>query len=268
MIQFNLNTSNLYSRSPLISILLLAILFMSVGPANADPLQDSINTSIANTRQEAKLQQRIDKLDDETRAMLDEYLSLSRELEQLSVYNDQLQRLVSSQVEEKSSILRQMNALELTQREIVPLTLRMLAWLEELISLDLPFLTDERTQRVAHLNTLMDRADVTIGEKYRRLLEAYQIELEYGRTIEAYRGELQSDGQARTVDFLRIGRIGLYYLTLDRDEAGHWNHETNTWEALPDRYQYRIRDGLRMARKQAAPDLLRLPVSAAVEVQP
>ena len=30
-------------------------------------------------------------------------------------------------------------------------------------------------------------------------------------------------------EFLRIGRIGLYYLSLDGKEVGHWN---NGWEEL------------------------------------
>lgn len=243
-------------------------LFTSSALAAKDPLQQSIDTSIANTRQEAKLQQRIDKLDDETQAMLEAYQRLSRELEVLKVYDDQLQRLVASQEEEKSSLNQQMQALELTQQEIVPLMLRMVDWLAEFVSIDQPFLPEERRRRIDQLQALMDRADVSVGEKYRRVLEAYQIEMEYSRTIEASRGELQSGDTTRTVDFLRMGRVGLYYLTLDRKEVGHWNTNSGAWEVLPSRYNLPIRNGLRIARKQAAPDLLRLPVAAPQEVAP
>jgi hypothetical protein len=236
--------------------------------AAKDPLSQSIDTSIANTRQEAKLQQRIDKLDDETKSMLEEYQTLSRELEILKVYDDQLQRLVVSQAEEKTSIQQQMQTLDMTQREIVPLMLRMVKSLDEFVGLDLPFLPEERHNRIKQLEALMDRADVSVGEKYRRVLEAYQIEMDYSRTIEATRGELHSGDQPRTVDFLRIGRVGLYYLTLDRKEAGFWNNSSGAWEVLPDRYNLPVRNGLRIARKQAAPDLLRLPVSAPREAKP
>ncbi|MEN8168215.1 MAG: DUF3450 domain-containing protein [Pseudomonadota bacterium] len=236
--------------------------------AAKDPLSRSIDASIDNTRQEARVQQRIEKLDDETKTMLEEYQRLSRELDVLTVYDDQLQRLVESQEAEKTSIQKQMRDLDMTQREIVPLMLRMLEWLDEFVRIDQPFLPEERQLRIGQLKGLMDRADVSIGEKYRRVLEAYQIEMDYSRTIEASRGELGTEDKTRTVDFLRIGRVGLYYLTLDRSEVGHWNPASGRWETLPTRYNLPIRNGLRIARKQAAPDLLRLPVTAPQEVRP
>jgi len=244
------------------------LLTQTFSGAATDPLERALDTSKTNTRQEARTQQRIDTLDDETKQMLEEYQRLSRELDVLQVYDDQLERLVTSQEAEKTSIRQQMQGLEMTQREIVPLMLRMLGWLEAFVDADIPFLPEERSLRIQQLKTLMDRADVSVGEKYRRVLEAYQIEMEYSRTIEAGRGELAGAEQTRTVDFLRIGRVGLYYLTLDRAEVGFWNPETGRWEVLPERYNQPIRDGLRIARKQAAPDLLRLPVSAPREVQP
>jgi hypothetical protein len=244
------------------------LLCLSLAEAANDPLSRALDTSKDNNRQEAKTQKRIDKLDDETKAMLEEYQRLSRELEVLEVYDAQLERLVTSQQAEKTSLQQQMQSLELTQREIVPLMLRMLAWLEEFVAIDQPFLPEERTLRIQQLKALMDRADVSVGEKYRRVLEAYQIEMEYSRTIEYSRGELASGEQTRTVDFLRIGRVGLYYMTLDHAEVGFWNPATARWEVLPERYHQSIREGLRIARKQAAPDLLRLPVSAPREVQP
>ncbi len=113
---------------------------------------------------------------------------------------------------------------------------------------------------MAHLRELMGRADVTNAEKYRRILEAYQIENDYGRTIEAYRGTL-ADG--RTVDFLRVGRIALIYQTLDADEAAVWDQAARQWVALDSSYRTAIKQGLRIARKQAAPDMIRLPLPAA-----
>ena len=238
--------------------------------ANAvdDPLKAAIDTSIRSNQQEAKTQSHIEKLSDKTRIMLQEYQQLSREVEVLVTYNNQLQRLVNSQKEEKQSIQQQMDGLETTQREIIPLMLHMVTSLQEFVAVDHPFLPEERQLRVTQLQQLMDRADVSIGEKYRRTLEAYQIEMEYGRTIESYRGELKSSDSTRTVDFLRIGRVGLYYQTLDRQEVGQWNTTAGGWQKLPSQYSLPIRKGLRIARKQAAPDLLYLPMPSPQVVTP
>jgi len=104
--------------------------------------------------------------------------------------------------------------------------------------------------------------DVTAAEKFRRVLESYQIESEYGRTIEAYNGALTIDGEARDVSFLRIGRVGLYYQTPDTQYSGMWDIEARNWVPVGDDFRGEIRDGLRIARKQTAPNLLNLPVPA------
>ena len=245
---------------------MLALIFSATVGAAEDPLKTSLSTSIKNNQQEAKTQARIEGINDKTRIMLEEYQQLSRELEVLQTYNTQLQKLVNSQEEEKQSIQEQMSNLEATQREIIPLMLRMVSSLQEFVAMDHPFLPEERQLRVTQLQELMDRADVSIGEKYRRVLEAYQIEMEYGRTIEAYRGELKADNSTRTVDFLRIGRVGLYYQTLDRQEVGQWDTTAGGWQKLADDYILPIRKGLRIARKQSAPDLLYLPTPSAQAV--
>ncbi len=93
-------------------------------------------------------------------------------------------------------------------------------------------------------------------------MEAYQIENEYGRTIEAYRATLDLDGKETTVDFLRFGRIALVYQSLDENQTGVWNQQTRSWDELDSSYRSAIRAGLRIARKQSAPDLVTLPLPA------
>ena len=110
---------------------------------------------------------------------------------------------------------------------------------------------------------MMNRADINSSEKFRRVLEAYQVEVDYGRTIEAYTALLNVDDKEREVDFLRIGRLELIYLTRDGKKAGSWNADTKSFEALPDSTISQINKGLRIARKQLAPDMLTLPVHAA-----
>lgn len=210
----------------------------------------------------ARSQTRIDALDDETSRNLQAFRIATQRLDSLEIYNEQLAKLIASQEGEITSITRQTDDIENIETGALPLMIQMIEALGELVTADAPFLLAEREGRVQDLRVLIDRADVTAGEKFRRIMEAYLVEVEFGRTIEAYRGELQQDGDVRTVDFLRVGRVGLYYQTLDGAETGRWNPGGRTWEALEDDARRPVQTGLRIARKQAPPELLTLPVSA------
>ena len=147
------------------------------------------------------------------------------------------------------------------QRDVVPLMVDMLDSLESFIKLDVPFLVEERSQRLSLMKDLLKRADVTTAEKFRRLLESLSLKNNYGRTIEAYNGKLIGEGGAeRTVQFLRLGRVVLAYQTLDGNEQGIWNMNEKRWESLPAEFRNALNQGFRIAKKQAPPDLIRLPV--------
>ncbi len=243
------------------ALLILALPIMS----SADTLEQAISTQVETDIAAQKSQQQVDTLSDETQQMLAEYRDLLRQTDSLHAYNDQLDKLVVSQKKELTSIDLQLRNIESTQRDIVPLMLNMIDVMAQFVELDIPFLPDERHARVVQLQTLMERADVTISEKYRRILEAYQVETEYGRTIEAYQGEMTMADNTRTVDFLRIGRVSLYYLTLDGQEVGMWDKKSHQWIQLDNSYRQSVDQALKVASKQLPPDLLVLPVNT-VEV--
>lgn len=225
----------------------------------SDPVSKAVDATVEANRAARASQGKIDQLDDQTRSMLERYRSASWQAQQLTVYADQLGELVSAQDAEKASLLRQIDEMERTERELLPLMLRMVQSLDEFIALDLPFLSTERKDRLASLKKLMADPSATNTDKFKRILEAWQIEAEYGRSLGSERIEV--DG--RTVDVLRVGRVGLFYLSADGKQAGTWDASQKTWVEVEHRHVAEIRHGLRMARETAAPDLLRLPVPAA-----
>lgn len=261
-----MNYSRLYYCPLSILVLALGLTAPTVGWA-ADELNEAIDIKAKTTAATAGSQNKIDQLSDQTRNMLEEYRQNIREAESLKKYNDHLSQMVESQAKERQSLSNQLREIEITKREIVPLMVRMLDSLEAFVGFDLPFLPAERQGRLEELNEMMVRADVTTVEKFRRVLEAYQIENDFGRTIEAYRADLKQGDSVRPVDFLRLGRVALFYQTLDGGETGIWNAEEKKWETLAGKYTKPVRSGLRIARKEAAPDLLTLPVPAPEAVQ-
>ncbi|MCG6871494.1 MAG: DUF3450 domain-containing protein [Gammaproteobacteria bacterium] len=236
------------------------------GPAAADTLDSAVGTQTQINRQANESQQRIDKISDQTEDMITEYRLVTRRTDSLRLYNAHLEKIIGSQEEEIVSIGKQIETLETTNREVVPLMIRMIDTLKEFVSLDMPFLVEERAGRIENLAGIMHRADVTTSEKYRRVMEAYQKELDYARTIEAYTSKLNIDGEEREVDFLRVGRLALMYQTQDRKEQGYWDKEARQWVSDPD-YGDAVREGLRIAKKQTAPKLMTVPVQAPEAVQ-
>lgn len=239
-----------------------------LSPAQAPtggPLAEAVALEVAQVEQGRVVQQNIDRLADETDVMLSEYRVVLRRLEALLAYNRNMEEVVGSQQAEIDSINTQLGQLKDTQVQLVPLMERMIDTLGELVEADVPFLPTERRERVQRLREGLVRADFSIAEKYRQIMEAYQVELDYARTIETYSEQLA--GTDRTVNFLRLGRVALYYQTGDESETAIWDQNARRWQILEDTAaRLAVRNGIRMALKQSAPDLLTVPVPAPTTV--
>jgi hypothetical protein len=209
----------------------------------------------------ASSQDKINGITDQIDDKLQQFKTLSKEIEGLDVYNQQLRRQISNQDQEMLDLNRSIDEVSVIERQITPLMLNMITGLSQFVPLDVPFLIEERGNRILDLQNMMDRADVSTSEKFRRVMEAYQVEMDYGKTIEAYPGLKEIDGQERSVEFLRIGRTTLIYQTRDASLQGVWNKQTRQWEELDSSYKNQISKGLRIAKKQLAPDLLMVPVA-------
>ena len=236
-------------------------LLLSISLASAQNLDSSVQVEQQINENSASSQTRVSGLARQTQDLLTQYRSIVRETESLKIYNDNLERVVSDQQNEVQSITRQLAGLEETNRGVVPLMLEMIEALEQIVEADVPFRLGERRARVRRLQDMMDQAEVTASEKYRRVLEAYQGELEFGRTTEAYSDLLPTTGQ--TVDFLRVGRALLVYQTSDHAVTGWFNPRTREFEDLDnDRFRLEVKNGLAIARNEKAPNLVMLPVPA------
>ena len=243
--------------------ILAASLFLVSGAAVAAKVDKIIAEEEVRTNAAVKSQTKIDAVSDQTYDIVSDYKSVLKINEGLEVYNGLLQKQLDDQNAEIAQIQKSIQDVSLIERQIIPLMVRMIDTLEQFVQLDIPFLLEEREKRVHNLREMMGRADVTAAEKFRRVIEAYQIEGEYGRTIKAYKGVVTIDGKEKEVDFLRIGRTAVLYQTVGKDATGAWNKKTGQWETLPPEiYRNQVSKGLRVARKQVAPDLLILPIDA------
>ena len=254
-------------RNRFVAMLLFAASAVLTGTAPAATLNDIFAVAEQLNEQARQSQSKIDALTEETRQLLAEYKTVLKEIEGLRVYNRQLEKQIANQEAEMAQLTSSINEVTVIERQVTPLMLRMIDGLEQFVSLDLPFLTEERQNRLSVLRGMMDRADVAVSEKLSQILRAYQIENEYGRTISAYPDTIDIGGTARKVDVLQVGRISLMYQTPDGEETGRYNPDSGQWEEVDDVYKTPVQNGIRMARQQMSYDLLTLPVSGPENAQ-
>jgi len=207
-------------------------------------------------------QGRIDEMVKETDSLEYQYKRVLKELDGLKVFNTLMERQIDRQEADIALLNKAIDEVEASRRQMMPLMVRMIEALDLFVEADAPFLLDERRTRAAALAELMEREDVSVAEKFRKVLEAYQIENDYGRTIEAYKDSVDHEGATLEVDVLRVGRVALVYQTADLSATRKWDRDARAWVDLDGGYRNQVRMGLRVARKQVAPDLLLLPVPA------
>ncbi len=206
-------------------------------------------------------QERINDIVEGTRSLEDDYRAINKEIDGLRVYNRLMQAQVAGQEATLADIEISMQQVDVINRQIFPLMVRMIDGLERSIALDVPFLMEERTERVRNLRDIMDRSDVSVAEKFRKVMEAYQIENDYGSFIDTYEQTLTVEGETRNFQILRIGRIGLYFQSEDEAVTGLWDHTIRDYRIdNSGALRREVKKGLAIAEEQIAPELLRLPV--------
>ncbi len=228
-------------------------------PTRAELIDAAINLEASSSSAAANRQDTINNLDSQIIFLTGEIQYLSQQLDLTNIYNRQLQELIDSQNSEIKSINEQMEALDETNRGILPKLEEMVNILAEVIEKDTPFLIEERSQRVNEIKDLLTQSNISTSEKFRRVFEAYQIENEYGRTVEAYRDEIIVDGQNYNVEIFRLGRVGLYGRTADGDYTAMYSRSENKWikvKGIDDDLVI----ALKIARKEIPPSLIKLPL--------
>ncbi|MGJ8663227.1 MAG: DUF3450 domain-containing protein [Marinicella sp.] len=236
---------------------LVVLALMVTSFAGFAQLQTAVQV-VTNANNAAENSQKtVDRLSDQTEELLVQYRTVLSEIESLTVYNQQLESVVNDQNSQIQGMNAQMTELESTNRAVVPMVIEMVDMLRKIIEADVPFRINDRLNRVGDLENMLNASNVTTSEKYRKVTEAYQIELDYGRSVSTYQADI--DGGVK-VNFLQIGRTALLYQTLDEKKSGWYNTQSRRFEELPDRYNSSIKEGIRIAAKQAAPNLVGLPI--------
>ncbi len=236
---------------------------LASGPSVAAEVDSVLKAGADKTATAKASQQRIDQTADKTYDLLQDFRTVNKQIEGLQVYNSQLEKQVQNQLQIMQDIEESIENATVIERQIMPLSIKMLDALSQFVELDMPFLRAERLAAIEQVRSNLDSARFSSAEKFRQILELYDIESQYSQTIEQYSGIHDVDGQERQVTFLRVGRIALLYQTSDQSKTGAWNKRSSAWEALSaGDYRSATANGIRIAKKQAAVDIIKLPIVA------
>jgi hypothetical protein len=252
--------SKISKRNLIASAVLGALALSSSAVVSADPLNELHKEEAKIHAAAAKSQEKINNLYEQSQELFIEYRGVVDETENLKVYNDYVSTLVADQQRSIDSLQTQIDGIDGVKRGVVPLMFRMIDSLEQFIELDVPIKLDERRKRVERLRDVMANSNVTTSEQFRQVIEAYQIENQYGQFMLPYQGTLDFQGTEITVDFVNLGRTALMALSLDQKNAWVWDNDARAWEVLGAEYINPVVIAVRMANKRLPANLLKLPI--------
>jgi len=230
--------------------------------AQTQTLNTMLNEAGQSTQAGANTQRQIDQLDDQRTDIELEYRALLQQIESQRLFVEQQQVFIRSQENEVTSLQQQIERVDNIERDLAPMMREMVASLEEFVNLDLPFQLEGeegRLARIEGLYELVDDPNVSQAERYRVILNAYEIEASYGRSLVAYE-ETVLDGDAPVrVDVLRFGRLGMIRKYPDESltmlVAG-----SSEWVDLPGSYLSNVNRALRIAQEVTTPSVFLAPL--------
>jgi len=240
---------------------LVAVMVMLAGVAfaNTDQL---VQSGVSKVQEGVASQAKVDRIVDGAQKRLLDYRSLLKQVDGLKAYNEQLGKQVTAQRDLIVRFDKSIGDVALIERQISPLVTKMAESVEQFVSIDLPFRTQERDQRIALLKDGLSKSDTNVAEKFRQVMEVYQIESEYARNIDTYGENITVGGAELAVDVLVVGRIALLAQTKDAGRTFSFNRSTREWDEInAGDYRNSVRQGIKMANKQAPINVLALPVA-------
>ena len=254
------------NNQPLKVLAFVAVLAggLAVSAVQASEVSDVLKAGAVKVQNAKTAQTKVDRIADQTDGLLQEFKQVNKQIESLRVYNSQLERQIASQKQMMAELRESIENATIIERGISPLMMSMLKGLEEFVALDIPFKKEQRENAIADLYVNMDSAKFSAAEKFRQILEVYDIESEYSSSLESYRDlvDIDANGSEVEVEMLRIGRVALMYQTKDKSQTGAWNKETGSWETLGSEYRRPVDQGIRIAKKLSPQDVMQMPITA------
>jgi len=236
---------------------------MLEAPSSAKDIGSVEKTLKEAIREEVATQQAVEKWSAEKEAIINQLLDLKTRLDWNRFQVRKYKAYVDQKAEEVNDLKTRKEKLARMRMELEPYLGHVVADLKDQVASDAPFLTDERSRRIAFLERSLVDPDLNLGEQLRRVLEALQVEAGYGNSVETEERKLDLNGEPTLVTLVRIGRVGLFYITNDRKHTGKWDQASERWQPVSDDYLPDILRTMEIIQQKRAAELVELPLGPA-----
>lgn len=241
------------------SLLLFSITAYATDPVSPQPtgLSDVAGKTVAS-EQHTRILQR--QWSDEERALLAKIDHLARQEAMLGQQADRLDHQLQQKQEQIAAQTRRAEETEKLRQGLQNWFQISAQELERRLTASQPFLADERRKRLDDLHSVLLDGDVPVHEQFRRVMEAFQVEADYGYTSDVYRDKITIDQQQREVDMLRLGRLSLFFVTPDGEQGGMFDPLESRFVYLPDSMVADLNQARQQINGQTSEALTLLPV--------
>jgi chromosome segregation ATPase len=183
----------------------------------------------------------------------------AREVSLITRQLGKTQAYLKDQRQKLAEMKRRQQELARIKAELEPFLDQTFSQLSVFLENDLPFLAEERAERLASLQTLLNNFDASLPEKTRRLLLALEIEARYGTTAQSAEQEVEIAGRRLRVRTLRLGRLGLFAMSQDGTQAWRYNAGAKTYEPV-DGYSRELNQAADIAQRHRVATLVEIPL--------
>lgn len=244
-------------------VIILIILFgaSSMAEEFEEKVKQPVDRAIS-IRQQTQIKE--DRWSEERIGMQTEYEKLQMENQALAVRRTALEKDIDSYRNRVDALEKQLVAIEQISSQLMPFLRKTVGEMAALVQDGLPFLLPERRARIDILEKVLDDRDVSLGEKFRKTMEALFSEAEYGNTIEVYQEKIDLGNRSLLANVFRMGRLTLFCQSLDRKTTGVWDPANNHWKFLPAEYHRDVYRAIEMGKKRRSVDMLDLPLGKVV----
>lgn len=226
-------------------------------PQDTQKLREAVGKTVDTHQQ---VQKKLEAWADEQADLASRYRSAKAQIDYLEKRRDFEEKEVAALDEGIAELGRRLvesvrlnDSLEDTLNAVMG---RLEAWVDR----DIPFLTEERSARLASVREQIARPDVTGAEKLRRVLEALQVEANYGNAPDVSQERIEVGGEEIFADVIRIGRVSVFWRSPDGKRVGEFDRGKNKWVGLGDKYIRPVSEVREMVLRVRSTRVLSLPL--------